>query len=49
VIAVAGGYLLLRFTGSLMFVYAALAAGLAVLGLTIAGAVWAGAWFKTRK
>jgi putative MATE family efflux protein len=49
VIAVVGGYLLLRWTGSLMFVYAALAAGLAVLGLTVAGAVWGGAWFKSRK
>ena len=45
VIAVGGGYLLLRWTGSLMWVYAALAAGLAVLGLMIAGAVWSGAWF----
>ena len=45
VIAVGGGYLLLRWTGSLTFVYAALAAGLAVLGLMIAGAVWGGAWF----
>jgi putative MATE family efflux protein len=48
-IAVGGGYLLLRWTGSLTFVYAALAAGLAVLGLTVAGAVWGGAWFKSRK
>jgi putative MATE family efflux protein len=48
IVAVAGGYLLLRFTGSLTFVYGALAAGLAMLGLMIAGAVWAGAWFKGR-
>jgi len=48
VIAVGGGYLLLRWTGNLTFVYAALAAGLAVLGLMIAVAVWAGVWFKTR-
>jgi putative MATE family efflux protein len=47
IIAVAGGYLLLRSTGNLKFVDAALAAGLAVLGLMIAVAVWAGAWFKT--
>ena len=49
VIAVVGGYLLLRWTGSLMFVCTALAAGLAVLGLTVAGAVWGGAWFNSRK
>jgi len=48
VVAAGGGYLLLRWTGSLSFVYAALAAGLAILGLMIAGAVWAGAWFKGR-
>jgi hypothetical protein len=47
IIAVGGGYLLLRWTGNLKFVYAALAAGLAVLGLMIALSVWAGAWFKT--
>ena len=29
-----------------MLVYAALAAGLAVLGLMIAVAVWGGAWFQ---
>ncbi len=49
VIAVGGGYLLLRATGSLTFVYAALAAGLAVFGLMIAGAVFGGAWFKGEK
>ena len=48
VIAVGGGYLLLRWTGNLVFVYAALAAGLAVLGLMIAIAVWGGAWFQRR-
>jgi putative MATE family efflux protein len=48
IIAVGGGYLLLRWTDSLALVYAALAAGLAVLGLMIAGAVWTGAWFKGR-
>jgi hypothetical protein len=48
-IAVGGGYLLLRWTGDLTLVYAALGAGLVVLGLTIAGAVWCGAWFKSGK
>ena len=48
VIAVGGGYLLLRWTGNLTLVYAALAAGLAVLGLMIALAVWGGAWFRGR-
>jgi MATE family, multidrug efflux pump len=47
-IAVGGGYVLLRATGNLMLVYAALGAGLAVLGLMIACAVWAGAWFRGR-
>jgi putative MATE family efflux protein len=48
VIAVGGGYLLLRWSGNLIAVYAALAAGLCVLGLMIAVAVWAGVWFKGR-
>jgi Na+-driven multidrug efflux pump len=48
VIAVGGGYLLLRWTGNLSYVYAALAAGLAALGLMIAIAVWSGAWFRGR-
>jgi len=47
-IAVGGGYVLLRATGDLSLVYAALGAGLAVLGLMIAGAVWAGAWFRRK-
>jgi putative MATE family efflux protein len=47
-IAVGGGYVLLRTTGDLSLVYAALGAGLAVLGLMIACAVWAGAWFHGR-
>jgi hypothetical protein len=46
VIAVGGGYALLRATGDLSLVYAALGLGLAVLGLMIAIAVWAGAWFR---
>jgi putative MATE family efflux protein len=48
VIAVGGGYVLLHWTGNLALVYAALGAGLAVLGLMIAVAVWSGAWFKGR-
>ncbi len=45
VIAVGGGWLALRFAGSLMLVFAALGTGLAVMGLMIAGAIKAGAWF----
>jgi putative MATE family efflux protein len=48
VIAVGGGYLLLRWTGTLTMVYAALAAGLVTMGVTIALAVWNGAWFRGR-
>jgi putative MATE family efflux protein len=48
VIAVGGGWLLLRATGNITYVFAALGLGLAVLGLMIAGAVWSGAWFKGR-
>ncbi|HEY0420525.1 MAG TPA: MATE family efflux transporter [Acetobacteraceae bacterium] len=44
-IAVAGGWAALRMTGSLAWVFAALAAALAVYGLTVAGAVARGVWF----
>jgi MATE family, multidrug efflux pump len=47
VIAVGGGWLAMRLTGSLALVFAALALGLVVLGLLIAGAIKAGAWFRT--
>jgi putative MATE family efflux protein len=45
-IAVGGGWLALRFAGSLALVFAALGLGLAVLGLLIA-AIKAGAWFSS--
>lgn len=45
IIAVGGGWLAMRLTGSLALVFASLALGLAVLGLLIAGAIKAGAWF----
>lgn len=48
VIAVGGGWLLLRATGHIAYVFAALGLGLAVLGLMIAVAVRRGAWFKGR-
>jgi putative MATE family efflux protein len=44
-IAAGGGWLLMRTTGNLTLVFAALGLGLAVMGLTIAAAVKAGAWF----
>jgi len=45
VIASAGGFLALRFTGSLDGVFVALAAALATFGLINAAAVAGGAWF----
>jgi putative MATE family efflux protein len=45
VIAVGGGWLAMRYAGSLALVFVALGLGLAVLGLLIAGAIKAGAWF----
>ena len=47
VIAVGGGYAA-ALDRNLMFVYAALAAGLATLGIMIALAVRGGAWFRGR-
>ncbi|HEX7968530.1 MAG TPA: MATE family efflux transporter, partial [Stellaceae bacterium] len=45
-IAVCGGWAALRLTGSLGWVFAALAAGLVIYGLTLAAAIASGAWFK---
>ncbi len=46
VLAVGGGWLALRLTGSLGWMFVALALGLAAYGLGIAGAIWSGAWFR---
>ena len=48
-IAVGGGWLLLRAGADLTWVYAALGVALLVFGLTIAGAVASGAWFRQVK
>jgi putative MATE family efflux protein len=47
VIAVGGGWLALALTGSLEALFAMLALGLAVYGVTVAVAVKSGVWFKT--
>jgi putative MATE family efflux protein len=47
-IAVGGGWLLLRWHADLVAVFAALGLALAVYGVTIAGAVRAGVWFPGR-
>lgn len=49
VIAAGGGWLLVHTTGSLAWVFAALALGLSVMGLMIAAAVKGGAWFRDGK
>jgi len=46
VIAIGGGWLALRATGSLSFVFAALSAALVVYGLTLSTAIASGAWFR---
>jgi Na+-driven multidrug efflux pump len=45
IIAIGGGWIALRITGSLGFVFAALSAALVVYGLTLSLAVASGAWF----
>jgi len=47
-IAVCGGWLVLRLTGSLSWVFAALACGLVVYGVMLATAVGSGVWFRGR-
>ena len=44
-IAIVGGWAVLRLTGSLDWMFAALALGLVVYGVAVAGAIRSGAWF----
>ena len=46
VVAVGGGWLVLQLTGSLGWMFAALAAGLVLYGGVLAAAIRAGAWFE---
>jgi putative MATE family efflux protein len=46
VIAIGGGWLALRWTGSLGWVFAALSAALVTYGLTLSAAIASGAWFR---
>ena len=46
VIAVGGGWLALRLTGSLAWVFAALGFALFAYGVTVASAIASGAWFR---
>jgi len=48
VVAIGGGWVALRVTGSLGWVFAALAAALVIYGLTLSAAIAAGAWFRPR-
>jgi putative MATE family efflux protein len=45
-ISVVGGWIVLQMTGSLTWLFAALALGLVVFGLAVAAAVGSGAWFR---
>ena len=45
VVAIGGGWLALRLTGSLNWLFAALAFGLIVYGVALTAAVRSGAWF----
>jgi Na+-driven multidrug efflux pump len=45
-VAIGGGWLALRLTGSLTWLFAALALGLVLHGLTLLAAIGSGAWFR---
>jgi putative MATE family efflux protein len=47
-VAVGGGWLVLRWSANMTHVFAALGLALAIYGSMIAGAVWGGAWFRGR-
>jgi len=48
VVAVGGGWLVLRATGSVTLVFAMLGAALAIYGAIVGVAIWSGVWFRTR-
>jgi Na+-driven multidrug efflux pump len=45
-VAIGGGWLVLRATGSLLWLFAALALGLFLHGVTLLAAIGSGAWFR---
>jgi putative MATE family efflux protein len=45
-VAIGGGWIALRLTGSLGWLFAALSLGLALYGITVLAAVMSGAWFR---
>ena len=45
-IALGGGWLVLRLTGSVPLLFGALSLGLVAYGVTLASAIGAGIWFK---
>jgi hypothetical protein len=45
-VAIGSGWLALRLTGSLNWLFAALAFGLIVYGVTLTAAITSGAWFN---
>lgn len=47
VLAVGGGWIALRLTGSLVWLFAALSVGLVVYGVVLASVIASGAWFRT--
>ena len=49
VIAVGGGWLVLRATGSVTLVFAMLGAALAAYGAIVGVAIWSGVWFRNSK
>jgi hypothetical protein len=48
-VAIGGGWLALRVTGSLNWLFAALALGLIVYGVVLTAAITSGAWFDRER
>ena len=47
-VAIGGGWLALKLTGSLPLMFVAVGAALVVYGVGVATAIWAGVWFRRR-
>ena len=49
VIAIGGGWIALRLTGSVDWVFAALSVALVIYGVTLSAAIASGAWFRNQR
>jgi hypothetical protein len=47
--AIGGGWLVLKFTGSLTWMFLVIGVALLIYGAGLGATIWAGVWFRTSK